>query len=309
MTAASLLFVFVLAKLAVLNGHTLQWSFLTPVAYLWQDVLIALLFAALDAIIRKIGLTGRLTWYIYWALAIYTAVNIPVGRAVSTPLTWPMLRAARGPLADSLLLYATWTNMLLIMTTLAAAAILPRLFQRVPRRFLLMTAAGALPIVALGPMASARVETLGLDRNTLVALMTSIAPRVHAQPAADDWRISSFDAGAGEDLLRFRGIANGRNIVLVSLESTGAQYLPLYGADEQVTPNLSALARNAVVFENAYAVYPESIKGLFSVLCSTFPAFDSTPESYEKIPCRSVAAVLAAFGYRTGLFHSGRFAY
>jgi phosphoglycerol transferase MdoB-like AlkP superfamily enzyme len=74
-------------------------------------------------------------------------------------------------------------------------------------------------------------------------------------------------------------------------------------------PNLSALARNALVFENAYAVYPESIKGLYSVLCSAYPAYQSEPESYERAPCRSVAAVLSEAGYRTAMFHSGRFGY
>jgi phosphoglycerol transferase MdoB-like AlkP superfamily enzyme len=74
-------------------------------------------------------------------------------------------------------------------------------------------------------------------------------------------------------------------------------------------PNLSALARRALLFENAYAVYPESIKGLFSVLCSTFPAFDSRPEEYENAECSSVATVLANAGYRTAMFHSGRFGY
>jgi phosphoglycerol transferase MdoB-like AlkP superfamily enzyme len=74
-------------------------------------------------------------------------------------------------------------------------------------------------------------------------------------------------------------------------------------------PNLSALAQRALVFENAYAVYPESIKGLYSVLCSTFPAFDSQPKEYEHLGCRSVAAVLADAGYHTAMFHSGRFDY
>jgi lipoteichoic acid synthase len=74
-------------------------------------------------------------------------------------------------------------------------------------------------------------------------------------------------------------------------------------------PNLNALAQKALVFENAYAVYPESIKGLYSVLCSTFPAFDSQPEEYANVDCRSVASVLGDAGYRTAMFHSGRFGY
>jgi arylsulfatase A-like enzyme len=76
-----------------------------------------------------------------------------------------------------------------------------------------------------------------------------------------------------------------------------------------VTPNLDALARQAIVFETAYAAYPESIKGLFSILCSRYPAFDTTPQMYERAPCDSIASVLSRRGYRTALFHSGRFAY
>src|SRR5207247_1701867 len=95
---------------------------------------------------------------------------------------------------------------------------------------------------------------------------------------------------AREDLSRWRGAAAGRHIVLVSLESTAARYLGLYGADPDVMPNLSELARSAIVFDNAYAVYPESIKGLFSILCSAYPAFDSAAASYAAAPCRSLPA-------------------
>src|SRR5262249_45095581 len=74
-------------------------------------------------------------------------------------------------------------------------------------------------------------------------------------------------------------------------------------------PNLSELARTALVFENAYAVYPESIKALFSFLCSRYPAMDTKTESYTRITTPSLAAVLKTAGYRTALFHSGRFMY
>ena len=120
---------------------------------------------------------------------------------------------------------------------------------------------------------------------------------------------TGFDRSRHVDLSGFEGAATGRNIVLVSLESTAAQYLGLYGADPDPMPNLSRLARAAIVFENAYAVYPESIKGLFSILCSVYPAFDSSPEMYAQARCRSVAAVLSDAGYRSALFHSGRFVY
>ncbi len=148
-----------------------------------------------------------------------------------------------------------------------------------------------------------------MDRNVVTALIGTGLPRVVADAGASEWRESRFERDGTEDLSRFRGIAQGLNLVMVSLESTAAQYLSLYGGEYEVMPNLSALARRALVFENAYAVYPESIKGLYSVLCSTFPAFDSQPEEYENLECRSVATVLGDAGYRTAMFHSGRFGY
>ena len=74
-------------------------------------------------------------------------------------------------------------------------------------------------------------------------------------------------------------------------------------------PNLTALASQGISFEHAYAVYPESIKGLFSVLCSRYPAFDVAPEVYSRITCPALPRELGSVGYRTALFHSGRFTY
>ena len=101
----------------------------------------------------------------------------------------------------------------------------------------------------------------------------------------------------------------GRNVMLVILESTGARHLGLYGGTPDPAPNLTELARRSILFERAYAVYPESIKGLFATLCSRYPAFDTPPELYAEVPCASLPATLASAGYRTALFHSGRFAY
>src|ERR1051326_5796120 len=99
MRAGSLFFVFVLAKAAVLAGHPLPRSAWTPIAFFWQDALIAAAFALLEWRSHK-----RVSVGLYWLLALSAAVNIPVGPPLSTPLPWPMLRAARGPLSDSIVL-------------------------------------------------------------------------------------------------------------------------------------------------------------------------------------------------------------
>jgi len=96
---------------------------------------------------------------------------------------------------------------------------------------------------------------------------------------------------------------------MVVLESAGARYLRPYGASNDPMPNLSNMANSAIVFENAYSVYPESIKGLFSVLCSRYPAMDTNQDSYSRIVTPGIASILKAAGYHTALFHSGRFMY
>jgi len=97
MRSASLLLVFVLAKAAMIWGHAAPVTAWWPLAYVWQDAMAALAFAAFDLALRKIGAPTSVAWVVYGVAAIYAAINIPVGRVVSTPLTRPMLRAARGP--------------------------------------------------------------------------------------------------------------------------------------------------------------------------------------------------------------------
>ena len=107
------------------------------------------------------------------------------------------------------------------------------------------------------------------------------------------------------------GIARDRSVVWVILESAGARALPIYGNPRDTAPELSALARDAVVFERAYTAYPESIKGLFSILCSREPPPGTEASDYAvgRIGCVPIAEEMARAGYRTGLFHSGWFVY
>jgi arylsulfatase A-like enzyme len=303
MRVASLMLVFMLAKAAVLVRHHAPLTWWSPIAYLWQDALVVLVFAAIEFCLGK---RQRAAWIAYATAALYAAINIPVARVLATQLTWPMLRAARGPLSDSISYYVTWQNMAPVVVVLIAATLAPKIFRRVPRAPVL---AALTLCVALGPVATARVDTLGLERNAWVAVVSTAMPRLSSHTPSGDWRATGFDHTPGDDLSRFRGLAAGRNVVLVSLESTGAQYLGLYGAQPDVAPNLSELAREGIVFDSAYAVYPESIKGLFSILCSRYPGFDSATEIYADVPCRSIATVLSGAGYRTALFHSGRFDY
>jgi hypothetical protein len=297
--------VLVCAKALTLPGHHVPLSVWTPFAYFWQDVFVALLFFAVDRTLKQ----PALAWCVYVLLAAYTAINVPVTLVLSTPLTWTMMRAARGPLADAVLHYLTAANLLALAAPAIAAVALPLVFRRRPFAVRAWALASAGAVVAIGPFSVSRVDTHGLHRNALGAMVETSIPRVEPVAGAADWRASPFDQPRGEDLSFLRGSMTGRNVILAILESTGARHLGAYGADPDPTPNLTALARRSIVFERAYAVYPESIKGLFATLCSRYPAFDTPPELYAGVPCASLSGTLAAAGYRTALFHSGRFVY
>jgi arylsulfatase A-like enzyme len=309
--AFSLLGVLVVAKTTtlVLLGAGLDEPALrsawAPVAYFWQDVLVALAFLLFDAATR----TPRLAWTIYGLLAVYAAVNVPIAGTLSSPLTWTLLRATRGALADSIVHSITPRNLLGLALPIAAAVALPRWLSGRSLRLAPWVAVAAV-IVALGPVAVSRVDTRGLHRNAVGALVSTSVPRLPPAEGNGDWRTSPLDPEAPtDDLSRLRASARERNVLLIVLESTAARYLGLYGARPDPMPTLTGLARNAIVFERAYAVYPESIKGLFATLCSRYPAFDTPPELYASAPCTSLAERLRSSGYRTALFHSGRFDY
>src|SRR5207248_10305152 len=107
--SASLLLVFLAAKTAVLWGRAGPVTAWSMAAYAWQDVLVATALAVVE-----FG-APRVARPVYWCLAGYAAINIPVGRALGTPLTWPMVRAARGPLVDSIWMYVTVRNAVLVV--------------------------------------------------------------------------------------------------------------------------------------------------------------------------------------------------
>jgi len=302
MPVTALILVLLAARILALSGRALPLTLWSPPALLWHDAALVLAFAIACQLLRR---RPRLTWALYVAAVGYVVLNIPVIRVLATPLTWPMLLAARGTLSDSILYYASWQNIAITASAAFVGVYAPRIASRWnSRRPLAVTAAVAM----LGPIAAQQVDMQGLERNAWSALLISALPKTTAQAAAAEWR-SGAEPLPTKPLPHLKASAAGRNIVLISLESTAAEYLGLYGAMPDVMPNLTRLAQTGVVFEHAYAVYPESIKGLFTMLCSVYPALDTSTQTLAAWPCRSIAALLAERGYRTALFHSGRFMY
>ncbi len=306
--AASLLATLIAAKAVTLVGTGVPVSAWALAAYIWQDVLIAGVFLLVDASLKR----DRIGWALYVATVVYVAINVPITRVLSTPLTWTIIRAAGGPLADSIAHYVTPRNLAALAVPLIAGAALPWFLRTHTIAIGVRTIGIGTVVAAVGCAGVARVDTRGLHRSAVGALVATSVPRVAAAPGTVDWR-SSPAAGPAlslrQSLMHLAGSLAGRNVVLIVLESTAARHLGLYGATADPTPHLTSLARDGIVFNRAYSVYPESIKGLFATLCSRYPAFDVPPDVFRDVPCASLARTLKNAGYRTSLFHSGRFMY
>lgn len=303
------------ARCFVLADRSLDFDLWTPFALLWPDVAVCFVYALIDfSLSRK---SERIAWAAFGLLVAYVAINVPVARILSSPMSWTMLRAARGTLGDSILHYMTLLNLGLIAGTGLIGVFGAIGLRRVSgRKTIGATCAALLLVGTIGFLVAPLTETLGHHRNALSILFTTAFSRVPAAASTSggtDWRRSpipsSTASSAGVDLADLRGRARGRNVVVIVLESTGAEYLAPYGGAEDPMPHLGELFGESIVFDRAYTTYPESIKSLIAVLCSRFPALDTSAEDHGRVTTPSLAKILGAQGYRTGLFHSGRFLY
>lgn len=338
----SLACVFVLTKLLLflirwMDGDSEGlWSLWTPFVFLLQDAWMVGLWGLGDGLgtylihrihrIRrtKIGIdTGTekvvmlweySMWVGYGVVVIYTAANIPITRVFSSPLTLTMWAAAGGAISDSIWLNLTPSNVLSMCVIGVGAWIFPRRWIQSwsVRGYVCFLAVWGM-IVVIGTIGLHKVETLGVHRNAWVALVQSVLVRWqpwerHLQPQVTTPLPTE---GKATSLLHLAGKAAGRHVVWINLESTGARYLKPYGATQDPMPQLTRFAQNSLLFTSAYATYPESIKGFYSMICSATPAAHTDASLYaiSRLPCSSVAQRLKRVGYRTGLFHSGRFYY
>ena len=279
----------------------------TAPTLLAHDALVALIFWAVDRVSRRSGFL----WFAYAVIVLLAAINVPVVRALGTSLTLPMVRAARGPILDSIRAYITSSNMLAIALILAAAVWLPSLLRATSVRTRRIALVCGVALVALGPFARSRVTAAGAERNVISALLSTMWPRVSSDAGHEriDWRASPFETRIVDTAPEYRGSGKGFNILLIVLESTAAQYLKTYGAPDDPTPAITELSSRSFVVDGTYSTYPESIRALYSVGCAQPPAFDVTAEQLAASSCESLPVQLGELGYRTGLYHSGRFAY
>lgn len=99
-------------------------------------------------------------------------------------------------------------------------------------------------------------------------------------------------------------LTNRPNIVLITLDTTRADRMGFLGSKLGLTPNLDALAKEAVSFPHAYSHVPLTPPSHATILTSTYPQFNHLQYMGEPLTkdLPYIPEILRRRGYRTGAF-------
>ena len=93
-----------------------------------------------------------------------------------------------------------------------------------------------------------------------------------------------------------------RNVLVISIDTCRADYLGCYGFDRRTTPNIDALAAEAIVFENAYSPVPMTLPAHSSMMTGTIPPYHGVHDNLtDKLAESNVtlAEILQEKGFKT----------
>lgn len=96
------------------------------------------------------------------------------------------------------------------------------------------------------------------------------------------------------------------SVVLYVVDTLRADRLGVYGNGRGLTPRLDALARESVLFAQAYAAGPWTLPSVASLLTSTWPCEHGVVRYGKKLSPRlpTLAEQLAGVGYTTGAYYN-----
>ena len=137
-------------------------------------------------------------------------------------------------------------------------------------------------------------NSLALLRSLSDVGRADFAPR---KPVAPPFKLVGADQGVGMPAGKIR------NVIIFIIEAGDAQYLDVYGGPYSITPNLSALAPQSVVFKDAYAQATASEVSLQTLLSSRYPP-NWMWQVYGPSGLVLLPQILEQGGMRTGFFHS-----
>ncbi len=99
---------------------------------------------------------------------------------------------------------------------------------------------------------------------------------------------------------------NHKNVVLITIESYSAEFLKMYGNEQNITPFLDSLATKSLVFSNLYAVGNRTVRGLEAVtLCLPPTAGESVVKRVDNKDKFSTGSVFKQKGYNVKYLYGG----
>ncbi|MCP5105100.1 MAG: sulfatase-like hydrolase/transferase [bacterium] len=97
------------------------------------------------------------------------------------------------------------------------------------------------------------------------------------------------------------------NILIITLDTTRADRIGSYGCKSAQTPNIDSIARNGILFENAYTPVPLTLPAHCSIFTGTLPLYHNVRNNGKyKLPQQidTLAEILERNGFQTAAFIS-----
>ena len=97
------------------------------------------------------------------------------------------------------------------------------------------------------------------------------------------------------------------NIILITVESLRTDHVACYGGPRETTPNIDALANEAILYEDAHAVTSWTLTSHASIFTGLYPTAHGVVRERDRLndSYRTVAEILADYGYQTGAVVGG----
>jgi len=266
--------------------------------------------------------------------ALYAVASIPMYKITMVPFTIRLLSFVGGPsvMVSSVTPYLPPGIVLALIAAPATVALAPwaaqcRPWSRLLSRCGLKVAAAAAALVAVnGAACHYYMSAAWTDPNRWERRIAQSPHWVLARSCAEELakdrpftHTYSFDEIDDSDFHRpmdhrgsnrplFSEGARPKNVLLIVLESTAAEFFGVQVSRWPTTPNLERLAaRHGVVFENVYAQAAASCKSLVALNHSTYsrPDWLLIVRDHPDFDVPSLPWVLRERGFRTCYAHSG----
>jgi len=273
----------------------------------------------------------------FYLAGLYTVACVPLFKATRVPFTVQFLAFAGGPslMASSIEEYVTPASVGILAVGPFALLLATFLGCRLPalqawRSSRRLAVVGTFIVLIYSVICQAYLHACWTDPNRwerrisqnphTVLLSSCIDELLKERPFTYEFSFDEVDlsdfapaaAGAAPAVSEYSTAwppgRRPKNVLVIAMESVGAEYIDFCRGKYPTMPHLARLAsEQGVVFDNYYVQAPNSCKSLCALVTSTYPRPDwrilSRDDPHFTVPMMS--EVLAGQGYRTCYAHSG----